>query len=93
MGDFRKNILKTDLEGKILTRKYLAKKIPTLEKISSMAYTAGKILFSASFELHASLWSYCHYVLEDAGKRKFNSFRKLFVDKSSLCSNKEKNDN
>ena len=42
MGDFRKNILKTDLEGKILTRKYLAKKIPTLEKIYLMAYSAGK---------------------------------------------------
>ena len=70
MGDFRKNILKTDLEGKIFSRKYLAKKIPTLEKISSMAYTAGRILFSASFELHASpVWSCCHYVLEDAGEK------------------------
>ena len=34
-----KNIVKTDLEGKILARKYVAKKIPTLKKL---AYNDGK---------------------------------------------------
>ena len=45
MGDFRKNILQTDYEGKNLARKNLAKKIPTLKKyISFTAYNAGNNL-------------------------------------------------
>ena len=49
MGDFLKKYpadqVKTDFEGKkILARKYLAKKIPTLKKIYFMASSPYKVL-------------------------------------------------
>ena len=48
MGDFRKNILQTDFEGKIVEGNTWGEKYPALKKnISLMAYNAEKRSYSA----------------------------------------------
>ena len=46
-----------------------------------------------TFNSMSEIFFYFFQLPLNSGKRTFNSFRKLFVGKSSLFSNKEKNDN